>query len=103
METKIPDVSGALLRETHGPSRVELKWTNCHFLGSVKTVFWITSNKRRYRLYFGLSYETLGLDNFAAFKIFCYFSKPFGGWGGTGNFDLQGDVQIGIVNRFLFR
>jgi hypothetical protein len=67
METKIPDVSGALLRETHGPIRVELKLTSCHSFGSVKTVSWITSNKRRNRLYFGLSYEILGLEDFAAF------------------------------------
>ena len=47
METKIPDVSGALLRETHGPIRVKLKLTSCHSLGSVKTVFRKMIDKRR--------------------------------------------------------
>ena len=64
MKTKILDVSGALLRETHGPSRVELKLTSCHSFGSVKTVSKKMINKRRIRLYFGLSYGVLGLDGF---------------------------------------
>ena len=67
MKTKIPDVSAALLREIHDPLRVKLKLTSCHSFGSVKTISWIMTNKRRNRLYFKLSYEILGLDDFAAF------------------------------------
>jgi hypothetical protein len=82
METKIPDVSRALLRETHGPLRVELKLTSCHSLGSVKTVFKKTVNKRRNRLYFGLSYGTLWSGWFCCvLKFFVIFPNLLGDGG----------------------
>ena len=71
---------------------MELKLTSCHSFGSVKTVFKKTTNKRRIRLYFGLSYGIFGLAGFAAFSNFLLFFQTFWGKGGTGNLDLQGDV-----------
>ena len=90
METKIPDVSGALLRETHGPLRVELKFTSCHSFGSVKTISKKTTNKRKIRLYFGLSYGVLGLAGFAALSNFLLFFQTFWRMGGYWKFGSAG-------------
>ena len=83
MKTKIPDVSAALLCETHGPLRVELKLTSCHSFGSVKTVSKKMINKRRIRLYFGLSYGILGLTGFAALSNFFVIFPNLLGDGGV--------------------